>query len=252
MMEINGIHPTRRHNGVRRAFLAVLGLATFFVTMMVAVPSGTTVPDPSVRPPRGEDLLLMRELSDWLLGGEGANQFHAVNAADLAAALRDEPESFVLFKHPRRRAAEQRLVRGMPYGNLIWASAERNRVDGLLLASIVETESSFNASAVSPQGAVGLTQILPTTAQLFGIRDAAQPAQNIEAGARYFSALMNRFDQDVVLALAAYNAGPESVRRFDGMPPYRETRRYVDRVLARYVTHYQQLWQGAEPASASG
>ena len=228
------------------------GMVTFLVSIMVAVPSGTTVPDPSVRPPRAEDLALMRELSDWLLGGEEANQFRALSASDVAAALRDEPESFVLFNRPRRRVAERELVRGLPYGKLIWDSAQRNRIDGLLLASIVETESSFNAHAISPQGAIGLTQVLPSTAQLFGIQDAAPPAQNIEAGARYFSELMNRFDQDVVLALAAYNAGPESVRRFDGMPPYRETRRYVDRVLARYVAHYQQLWQGSGAPPANG
>lgn len=232
--------------------MSALGLVTFIGTLAVSVPSGTTVPNPAIRPPRAEDLQMMRELSDWLLGGEASNQFHALSASDLAAAIRDEPESFVLFKRPRRRAAEQQLVRDLPYGNLIWDSAERNRVDGLLLASIVETESSFNAHAVSPQGAIGLTQVLPSTARLFGIHDATPPAQNIEAGARYFSDLMHQFNQDVVLALAAYNAGPESVRRFKGVPPYRETRRYVDRVLARYVGHYQQLWQLAQPvASAS-
>jgi soluble lytic murein transglycosylase-like protein len=244
--------PRRRHSGVRKMFLMLVGMVTFLVSIMVAVPSGTTVRDPSVRPPQAADLALMREVSDWLLGGEEANQFRAVTASDLAAALRDEPESFVLFGRPRRRGAERQLVRGLPYGKLIWDSAQRNQIDGLLLASIVETESSFNAHAVSPQGAIGLTQVLPSTAQLFGIQDAAAPAQNIEAGARYFSELMSRFNQDVVLALAAYNAGPESVRRFEGMPPYRETRHYVDRVLSRYVAHYQQLWQRNDPPRTNG
>ena len=121
---------------------------------------------------------------------------------------------------------------------------QRWGVDPLLLAAMVETESGFNAEAVSLQGALGLMQVLPETADLFRpVDDPMDPTINVEVGARYFASQLRLFDGDLPLALAAYNAGPGNVMRFAGIPPFRETRRYVRRVLASYVGHLRNCWR---------
>lgn len=101
-----------------------------------------------------------------------------------------------------------------------------------LVEAVARAESALNPYAVSPAGALGLMQLMPATARAFGVTDPFDPAQNVEAGARYLRHLLDRFGGDLKLALAAYNAGPGAVRRFGGVPPYRETRRYVEKVLA--------------------
>jgi soluble lytic murein transglycosylase-like protein len=114
------------------------------------------------------------------------------------------------------------------------AAAERYGVDGLLLAAIVRHESSFDPEIVSPKGAVGLMQLLPSTGRAYGAEDLFNPGVNLDAGSRYLSHLLALYDGDLELALAAYNAGPTAVARYGGIPPYRETRQYVRRVKAEY------------------
>ena len=104
-----------------------------------------------------------------------------------------------------------------------------------LLHAVIQTESNYNADAVSPKGAVGLMQLMPETARRYGVADARDPAANVLAGARYLKNLLAMFDADLGLALAAYNAGPGAVLRSrHTTPPYAETRRYVPRVLELY------------------
>jgi len=112
----------------------------------------------------------------------------------------------------------------------------------LLLAAVIETESGFNPEAVSIDGAVGLMQIMPATADLFGVAEYGDAVVNIDVGTRYLSFLIDSYDGDIELALAAYNAGPGNVSRFSGVPPFGETQRYVEQVLGRYVDHHQRLW----------
>ena len=102
-----------------------------------------------------------------------------------------------------------------------------------VFVALVDQESRFNPRAVSPKGARGLAQLMPTTARSLGVNDSFDPAENLDGGARYFTAQLQRFG-DVRLALAAYNAGPEAVVRHGGIPPYRETQAHVRRVLAIY------------------
>jgi soluble lytic murein transglycosylase-like protein len=232
-----------RQFGLRRGLAVTFAVGAFVAVAGLSVPSGTAVPDPSVPPPTAEELALAADVTDWLLGGEAVGRFTTFTSADLAAALRQEPQTFELFRRSRQSVAESELLAELPFGELIQRSARRHRLDALLLASIIEAESRFNPGALSPDGAVGLMQVMPATARRLGIRNPADPRGNVEAGARYLSLLMRRFDGDVVLALAAYNAGPEPVERFGGVPPYRETRLYVERVLDRYVGHYQALWR---------
>ncbi len=110
----------------------------------------------------------------------------------------------------------------------------RHRVDHRLVESLIEMESAFNPNAVSRAGAMGLMQLMPAVARRYGVRDALDPAQNIDAGVRHLRSLLLRYGGNLELTLAAYNAGPGAVDRYDGVPPYQETREYVFRVLFRY------------------
>jgi len=117
---------------------------------------------------------------------------------------------------------------------LVREAAERHRVDPALVRAVIETESNWNPGAMSRKGAVGLMQLIPTTAQRFGANDAFNPKQNVDAGVRYLKMLLERYNGNLDLALAAYNAGEGAVDRAHGIPSYRETRNYVHKVQDAY------------------
>jgi soluble lytic murein transglycosylase-like protein len=117
---------------------------------------------------------------------------------------------------------------------LVREAADRYHVDPALVRAVIQTESNWNASAFSRKGAVGLMQLIPTTAQRFGAHDAFNPQQNVEAGVRYLRTLLERYNGNLDLALAAYNAGEGAVDRAHGIPAFRETRNYVQRVQEAY------------------
>jgi soluble lytic murein transglycosylase-like protein len=117
-----------------------------------------------------------------------------------------------------------------PYGPEIKAAATRFQVDPALVRAVIHAESAFNAKAISPKGAQGLMQLMPTTARELGVQDAQAPPQNIRGGVDYLARMLRQFDGDITLATAAYNAGPGAVSRYGGVPPYAETRAYVERV----------------------
>ena len=124
---------------------------------------------------------------------------------------------------------------------MIRVSAKKHKVKPSLVKSIVAAESAFNANAVSPKGALGLMQLMPETAEQYGA-DPLVPEQNIEAGTRYLGALIQRYGKyrnGLKRAIAAYNAGPGTVDRYRGIPPYKETRGYVVRVLT-YMKQYDR------------
>jgi len=117
---------------------------------------------------------------------------------------------------------------------LVREAAERHRVDPALVRAVIETESNWNTGAMSRKGAIGLMQLIPTTAQRFGAHDAFNPKQNVDAGVRYLKSLLERYNGNLDLALAAYNAGEGAVDRAHGIPAYRETRNYVQKVQNAY------------------
>ena len=119
---------------------------------------------------------------------------------------------------------------GRPYDNLVRDAADRHRVDAEILHALIELESGYHADAVSRRGAKGLMQLMPVTVERYNVDDPFDPAANIDAGARYLRYLFDQFGMRS--GLAAYNAGEGAVRKFQGVPPYRETERYVDRILA--------------------
>ncbi|MEO0360412.1 MAG: lytic transglycosylase domain-containing protein [Pseudomonadota bacterium] len=120
------------------------------------------------------------------------------------------------------------------YGVELQAAARRAGVSEALLAAVVAAESRGNAKAVSHAGAQGLAQLMPATAARFGVSDPFDPGQNLRGSADYLSFLLKLFDEDVLLALAGYNAGEGAVNRHDGVPPFAETRDYVPIVLSYY------------------
>jgi soluble lytic murein transglycosylase-like protein len=103
-------------------------------------------------------------------------------------------------------------------------------LDPALVRAVIHAESGFNARARSSKGAVGLMQLMPTTAQRMGVKDPRQPQHNIFGGVRYLAILLHRYGNDITLATAAYNAGPEAIQKYSGVPPYEETQVYVQRV----------------------
>lgn len=118
---------------------------------------------------------------------------------------------------------------------LIEQVARRNQLDAALLHAVIKVESNYNSHAVSHKGALGLMQIMPATARRYGVKDALDAAENIRAGAKYLSDLLLKFGNNLPLALAAYNAGEDAVRRYGGeIPPYHETIKYVPMVLEQY------------------
>jgi len=137
-----------------------------------------------------------------------------------------EPEETFPPLPPRPPAAT------VPYGEFIRASAERHGLDEKLIARLIAAESNFNPRAKSRKQALGLMQLLPKTAAQYSVANVFDPAQNIEGGAHYLSDLLEKYQGNLPLALAAYNAGPDMVERYGGIPPFAETQNYVKRITA--------------------
>jgi Transglycosylase SLT domain len=117
---------------------------------------------------------------------------------------------------------------------LVREAADRHRVDAALIRAVIETESNWNPIALSNKGAGGLMQLIPTTARRFGVNDVFNPQQNIDGGVHYLKILLDRYNGNLDLALAAYNAGEGAVDRARGIPSFRETRNYVQKVQNAY------------------
>ena len=125
------------------------------------------------------------------------------------------------------------------YDSYITASAARHGVDPALMKAMMHTESAFNPNARSPVGAQGLMQLMPATARRFKVSNAWNPSENIEGSAKYIAWLMKRFNNNVEFAVAGYNAGEGNVDKYNGIPPFKETRNYVKSVMSRYHSLYK-------------
>jgi hypothetical protein len=137
-----------------------------------------------------------------------------------------------------------------PIESLIAAAASRHLIDPDFVASVVKAESGFIPTAVSPKGALGLMQLMPRTAASLGVQNVLDPAANVEGGTKYLRQLLDQYDGDALKALAAYNAGPQRVEQYGGVPPFPETRAYITRIIDDYnrKKQQQQAHQSAPPA----
>ena len=117
---------------------------------------------------------------------------------------------------------------------VVAAASDKHLVDADLITSVIHAESAFNPKAVSPKGAQGLMQLMPGTASILGVADAFDPQANVDAGTKYLRDLLVRYNGDIAMALAAYNAGPLRVQQYHGVPPYSETRAYVAQIIKEF------------------
>jgi hypothetical protein len=134
------------------------------------------------------------------------------------------------------RSKSAKSVPALPLNQVVNTASAAYHLDPDLVNSVIHAESGFNSRAVSPKGARGLMQLMPGTANQLGVNDAFDPQANVDGGSRYLRELLERYNFDLVKALAAYNAGPERVEQYRGVPPFRETRAYVARIVHEYNT----------------
>jgi hypothetical protein len=127
---------------------------------------------------------------------------------------------------------DRTLLAGTPYGEIIASVSQLHGVDPMLVRALIQVESGYRPKARSRKGAMGLMQLMPSTAREYKVRNPFEPKANIEAGIKHLKSLIDKFDGALDLSLAAYNAGPGAVKKFNGIPPYRETRNYVTRILS--------------------
>jgi soluble lytic murein transglycosylase-like protein len=140
---------------------------------------------------------------------------------------------YILIMREKRILLDRKLGDNMSrYDDLIIKASEKHKIEPALIKAIIKAESNFNHRAVSPKGARGLMQLMPATASSLQVQDSFHPENNIEGGVRYLRYLLNYFNGNLPLALAAYNAGENAVIRHRGVPPYRETQVYIQRVLS--------------------
>jgi soluble lytic murein transglycosylase-like protein len=231
----------------RRVPFTVSATMLFLVVTFNSTPSDTAIPDPYRIPNPPQESQAIQDLAKWVVQSRGERP-GIVTQGDLDAALTEKPQKLGLLSPEADNiadAARREQLVGLPYGPEIWRIAQRRGVDSLLVASIVQVESRFAHNAVSPRGAVGLMQVLPSTGELYGAADLNDPHVNLDVGCRYLGRLLKDFDGDVERAVAAYNAGPATVVRYNGVPPFRETREYVRRVLGLYRERSDAAWERA-------
>jgi soluble lytic murein transglycosylase-like protein len=146
-------------------------------------------------------------------------------AAALLCGIAAAPALAARLDHPLKKA----------YDPIVSACAYKHSVPVDLVHSIIRAESNYDANAVSAKGAVGLMQLMPDTARAYGVANPFDAAQNVEGGVRYLKDLIKLFDRSTSKVLAAYNAGQEAIKKYGGVPPYRETKTYIQRVMAGYA-----------------
>jgi soluble lytic murein transglycosylase-like protein len=183
------------------------------------------------------DRYVTRELS--LFDGRWAD-----TASWLSAAQKDGNKRDVFYEEMKRINDSIRaefFASEIPFGRLIHEKSEKYGVDPALVAAVIEQESHFRPRARSHVGATGLMQLMPRTGRWMGARNLYDPEQNIDAGVKYIKYLDGRFKGDLTKTLAAYNAGEGNVEKYRGVPPFRETRQYVQKVMQNYDKRTRQL-----------
>ena len=183
-------------------------------------------------------------ITGWQNLGDTVRLDLAGGSVTIPASDLDRIELEELFGESAQREAD------VPYSAQIRNAAHTYGLDPALVASVIAVESNFNSRAVSKKSALGLMQLLPETAAQMAVRNAFDPVENIDGGTRYLKQLLDRYDQNLALALAAYNAGPKRVDFYRGIPPLAETRSYISRVISR-LQNKPDLMKQFFPATTS-
>jgi soluble lytic murein transglycosylase-like protein len=164
----------------------------------------------------------LQDITRLYLSADPASGFVEVPTEEIVSLERQE---LPLLPPPAPAATREDVERWVN------SASDQHQIDADLIRSVIKAESGFNPRAVSPKGAQGLMQLMPSTASQLGVKDAFAPGENIEGGTRYLRDLLVLYHNDMAKALAAYNAGPQRVEQYHGVPPYRETHAYVARVI---------------------
>lgn len=222
----------------------------------INAPPDTAAPQDAT-PGIANDLNTATQIANQVASGvQGAVSTVADTAAAAPAAVAQAPQVVAQAASAATSAAadvatksaetakEAFFARQVPFGQIIYHEAKKNDLPPELVAAVAHTESKFVPTARSNRGAVGLMQLVPRTGRWLGANNLNDPAQNIQAGAKYLKYLTDRFGGNTQKAIAAYNAGEGNVRRFGGVPPFKETRNYVQRV-ANFQQDLAQQFQGA-------
>ena len=158
-----------------------------------------------------------------------------------AAASKNLKPAIVVEKPKNSSASPSSNKQEDLFNSIILEAAKRHQVEPALVKAIIMAESGYNPKAITPKGALGLMQLMPKTAKTLGVEDGFDPKHNINGGVRYFRQLLNQFGGNVKLALAAYNAGSRKVRQYQGIPPFKSTQYYIERVIKYYQDYKKQM-----------
>lgn len=232
--DLDGIQVVRRSpEGVRVVADVSGGLAGDSIYKLASV-----VPDRFIE--RRSDLFQTGLFADTFLPAQFLAPAHDEEQESIGATAA-EPAGLAIDFAILSGQVREEFFRGFPFGELIHAKAQKYDVDPALVAAVIENESAFKPRARSHRGARGLMQLMPKTGHWMGARNLYDPEQNVDAGVKYLKYLEKRFDGNQTKIIAAYNAGEGNVQRYGGIPPFRETRSYVKKVMQSYEKNSQNL-----------
>jgi len=174
-------------------------------------------------------------------GQDYAQVIFAKSITSMILASVNLPERPTVVIAPKKKPAVRIKKEEQLFHLIIIEVANRHEIDPALVKAIIMAESGYNPRAISKRGAKGLMQLMPKTAKDLGVEDIFDPEHNINGGVRYFKKLVDIFDGDIKLALAAYNAGIRKVRKFQGIPPFKATRYYIKKVFKYYEFYREQM-----------
>ncbi|HEX6098114.1 MAG TPA: lytic transglycosylase domain-containing protein [Thermoanaerobaculia bacterium] len=243
--EVEAVKPSKRLQGLRKKYAtwalgASLALGGIGVPLKMVQQTGpgtagpgaahkaATTPLNTLDSALAGDIRAAKSIASEVAGGvEAAVQGVEKATSDPLKAVADAPKQLTVVTEKVR---EEFFHKEVPFGSIIYKEAKKNNVRPELVAAVVQAESRFKPTARSGAGAVGLMQLVPRTGRWMGARDLTNPQQNVAAGAKYLKYLSERFDGNETKIIAAYNAGEGNVKRFGGVPPFKETRNYVKKV----------------------